>query len=56
MLYLVFEKFEEKYQKNEIERKSRKKIKNKFKINKLFLYVTLNYFFSVFNSFIIKMK
>ena len=50
------EKFKEKCEGNKIKRKSRgkkktKEIKNKFKVNKLFLYITLN-FFHRFNSFI----
>ena len=49
-------KFEGKYEKKKIERKSKgkenvKKNKNKFKVNKLFLYLTSNSFY-FFNSII----
>ena len=50
-------KFEGKYEKKKIERKSKrkenvKKNKNKFKVNKLFLYLTSNSFY--FFNYIIK--
>ena len=49
---MALENFERKYNKNEIEKKNRerekwKKIKNRFKINKLFLYAT-SYLFKLF--------
>ena len=50
MLYLVLGKFKGKCERKEIERKNRSKDKmkenkkNKFKVNKLFLYTSLNSF------------
>ena len=41
-LFFGSEKFEGKYKKNKIKRKE--KMKNRFKINKLYLYVTSNLF------------
>ena len=48
-LCLVLRKFEGKYKRNKIERKSKRKEKvnenkNKFKVNKLFLFATSNSF------------
>ena len=41
---LVLVKFEGKCENKKIKRKSRRKTKNRFKVNKLFLYTTLNSF------------
>ena len=56
-LYLVLENFEEKYTRKKIERTSirkykTKKILTKIKVNKLFLYFTLNLFHLFLSSYI----
>ena len=46
---MVPEKFEEKCEGNKIEKKNRKKIKNEFKFNKLFLYISSKSFYLSFS-------
>ena len=52
---MVPKKFERKYEGKKIENKNIRKIKNKFKVNKLFLYITSN-FFHRFNSSIYELN
>ena len=47
---MVPKKFERKYEGEKIEKKNIRKIKNKFKTNKLFLYITSNFFYRLNSS------